>query len=65
MIKNMIFKLLLKMNGDVLMMALLLTQRVILEKMSFEQVPNSLKPQVYNHLLDSGVEYLAGDYVPQ
>lgn len=65
MIKNMIFKLLLKMNGDVLMIALLLTQRVILEKMSFEQVPNSLKPQVYNHLLDSGVEYLAGDYVPQ
>lgn len=65
MIKNMIFKLLLKMNGDVLMMALLLTQRIILDKMTFEQVPNSLKPQVYNHLLDSGVEYLAGDYVPQ
>ena len=62
--KNLIFKLLLHMNGDNEMMALLLAQRVILEKMTFEQVPNSLKPQVYQHLLDSGVEFLAGDYLP-
>lgn len=47
------------------MISVLLAQRIILDKMTFEQVPNSLKPQVYNHLLDSGVEYLAGDYVPQ
>lgn len=47
------------------MISVLLAQRIILDKMTFEQVPNSLKPQVYLHLLDSGVEYLAGDYVPQ
>lgn len=46
------------------MMALLLAQRVILGKMEFETVPNALKPQVYEHLKDSGVEFLAGDYTP-
>ena len=46
------------------MMALLLAQRVILGKMEFETVPSSLKPGVYEHLKDSGVEFLAGDYVP-
>lgn len=53
-----------KLLGDDEMMALLLAQRVILEKTTFEQVPNSLKQQVYQHLLDSGVEFLAGDYLP-
>ncbi len=65
MIQNIIFKLLLKMNGDILMMSLLLSQRLIIGKMEFVQVPNSLKQQVYEHLLDSGAEFLAGDYVPQ
>ena len=46
------------------MMALLFAQRVILGKTAFEDVPNSLKPAVYEHLLDSGVEFLAGDYKP-
>lgn len=46
------------------MMALLFAQRVILEKTEFEEVPSSLKPQVYEHLKDSGVEFLAGDYEP-
>lgn len=53
-----------KILGDEIMMALLLAQRVILGKMEFKEVPNSLKPQVYEHLKDSGVEFLAGDYVP-
>ncbi|ERN52819.1 hypothetical protein M3689_07150 [Alkalihalophilus marmarensis] len=44
------------------MMALLLTQRVILDKLNFEDVPEVLKPQVYEHLEDSGVAFLAGDY---
>lgn len=57
-------KILIKLNGDVEMMALLFAQRVILGKTNFEDVPNSLKPQVYQHLLDSGVEFLAGDYQP-
>ncbi|BDH60157.1 hypothetical protein MTP04_02870 [Lysinibacillus sp. PLM2] len=46
------------------MMALLLAQRVILAKLEFEAVPNSLKPQVYEDLKDSGVDFLAGDYTP-
>ena len=46
------------------MIALLLAQRVILEKLEFENVPKVLKPQVYEHLVNSGVEFLAGDYQP-
>lgn len=46
------------------MMALLFAQRVILGKTAFEEVPDSLKPQVYQHLVDSGVGFLAGDYKP-
>lgn len=57
-------KILIKLIGDDFMMALLLAQRVILMKLEFEAVPTSLKPQVYEHLSDSGVEFLAGDYQP-
>ncbi|WLR54827.1 hypothetical protein LC048_20900 [Mesobacillus subterraneus] len=46
------------------MMALFFAQRVILGKTAFQDVPDSLKPAVYEHLKDSGVEYLAGDYQP-
>lgn len=46
------------------MISTLLAQRVILGKMEFGTVPNALKPQVYEHLKDSGVEFLAGDYQP-
>ena len=57
-------KLIIKLLGDDEMMALLLAQRVILGKMEFKDVPDSLKPQVYADLKDSGVEFLAGDYQP-
>lgn len=57
-------KIILKILGDDDMMALLLAQRVILMKLGFEAVPVSLKPQVYEHLSDSGVEFLASDYQP-
>ncbi|MBS4173468.1 hypothetical protein [Bacillus sp. FJAT-49736] len=46
------------------MMALLFAQRVILGKTEFKDVPDSLKPGVYENLKDSGVEFLAGDYQP-
>lgn len=59
-----IYKILIKLLGDEDMMALLLAQRVILGKMEFNNVPDALKPQVYEHLKDSGVEFLAGDYQP-
>lgn len=55
---------LLKMIGEDEMMALLLAQRIILGKLEFEAVPSTLKPQVYDILLESGVEILVGDYKP-
>lgn len=55
-------KILIKLIGEDFMMALLLAQRVILMKLEFEAVPVNLKPQVYEHLEDSGVEFLANDY---
>lgn len=62
--RKIFIKILIKLLGDEDMMALLLAQRVILEKMGFGAVPSSLKPGVYEHLKDSGVAFLAGDYVP-
>lgn len=53
-----------KILGDDVMMAMFFAQRVILGKTAFQDVPDSLKPAVYEHLKDSGVEYLAGDYQP-
>ncbi|KON86616.1 hypothetical protein AF332_07150 [Sporosarcina globispora] len=50
--------------GDEIMMAMFFAQRVILGKTAFEDVPESLKPATYEHLVDSGVEFLAGDYQP-
>jgi hypothetical protein len=62
MIVRFLINILIKLLGDEEMMALLFAQRVILGKTAFEEVPESLKPQVYEHLKDSGVDYLAGDY---
>ena len=64
MIKNMLINLIIKIIGDDVMMAMLFAQRVILEKNTFEQVPNTLKPQVYEILVECGMEFLAGDYKP-
>jgi hypothetical protein len=64
MIVRFLIKLIIKILEDDEMMALLLAQRVILGKLEFEAVPEVLKPQVYEHLKDSGVEFLAGDYQP-
>lgn len=61
---RLVLRITIKLLGDEVMMALLLAQRVILGKTKFEEVPELLKPQVYEHLKDSGVEFLAGDYVP-
>lgn len=46
------------------MMALLLAQNIILGKLEFAVVPSTLKAQVYQILKDSGLEELAGDYIP-
>ena len=62
--RNLLLKITIKLLGDEDMMALLLTQQVILGKLEFDKVPSTLKPQVHEHLVDSGVEFLAGDYKP-
>lgn len=62
-VRFLIQKILLKL-GDEVMMALFFAQRVILGKTEFNDVPSTLKPAVYEHLKDSGVEFLAGDYQP-
>ena len=49
---NLIFK------GDKLMMAMFFAQRVILQKTTFAEVPNTLKPQVAEILIDSGLPEL-------
>lgn len=41
------------------MMAMFFAQRVILGKTTFAQVPNALKAQVREILIDSGLEELA------
>lgn len=43
------------------MMAMFFAQRVILDKTKFADVPKTLKPQVAEILIDSGLEYLVPD----
>lgn len=64
MIVRFFIYMILKLLGDDFMMAMLFAQRVILGKTAFEEVPSSLQPAVYEHLVDSGVEFLADDYQP-
>lgn len=45
--------------GGETMMAMLMAQRVILDKMTFAEVPSSLQPQVKEILIDSGMGHLA------
>lgn len=48
-----------KLLGGEIMMAMLMAQRVILEKMTFAEVPKLLKPQVKEILIESGMGFLA------
>lgn len=47
------------------MMAMFFAQRVILEKTTFEQVPNSLKAGVAEILIESGLPDLVPDEYKQ
>lgn len=65
MIIRFYIKIMKKLLGvDENMIILLFTQRVILGKTDFEIVPDVLKPAVYENLVDSGMQHLAGDYQP-
>ena len=55
----MILKIMIFLAGGETMMAMLMAQRVILEKMTFSQVPSTLQPAVREILIDSGLEFLA------
>lgn len=46
-------------KGDVEMMAMFYAQRIILGKFEFKNVPQKLKPQVREILIESGLEELA------
>lgn len=48
-------------EGEQLMMAMFFAQRVILEKTSFADVPNTLKKPVANILIESGLDFLVPD----
>ena len=56
--RNFFLKLIFGKDG-ILMMAMFFAQRVILGKTTFAQVPNALKAQVREILIDSGLEELA------
>lgn len=51
-------------KGDGEMMALFLAQRVVLGKLTFDEIPDVLKPAAYEYLEESGLAFLAGDYQP-
>ena len=65
MLRNIFIKIIMNMIGDKIMMAMLFATRVILEKNTFEQVPKTLKPQVYDILKENNMEFLAGDWKPE
>ena len=56
-IYNILFNLLIQ-KGDVDMMAMLFAQKIILGKLTFNDVPAKLKEQVKEVLIECGCEYL-------
>ncbi len=59
MIRGFLLRLAIGGKGGEDMMALLLAQRIILGKLTFAEVPSSLKPAVKEILVESGVPELA------
>lgn len=64
MIRRWLQKITIKLLGDEVMMAIFLAQRIVLGKLEFNEVPEVLKPAAYEHLVDSGLGFLVGDYTP-
>lgn len=63
-IRLMATKVLIKILGGEDMMIILLASRVILGRNDFSEIPDVLKPKVYEELKANGCEFLAGDYEP-
>ena len=55
----MILRLIIYLIGGENMMAVLLAQRVILGKMTFQEIPEVLQPAVEEVLVESGLGFLA------
>lgn len=58
MIARFLFWLLLKLEGSEDMTALFFAQRIILNKLTYKEVPSTLKEGVKEVLIDSGLEFL-------
>ena len=58
MIRQLVYTLLFGRGGED-MMAMFLATRIILDKLTFKQVPAALKPQVKEILIDNGLPELA------
>lgn len=65
LLKNIFYKIIIR--KDDLMMAFFFAQRVILGKTKFEEVPRTLKQQVADVLIDSGLTELVTEkeYLPK
>lgn len=65
LLRHLLYKFITK--GDDLMMAMMFAQRVILGKTKFEEVPGTLKQQVADILVESGLGDLVteDEYLPQ
>ncbi|WP_339273606.1 hypothetical protein MKY59_20960 [Paenibacillus sp. FSL W8-0426] len=58
MIQRVLFWLLLRLEGGETMVAMFFAQRIILGKTEYKVVPESLREQVDEILIDSGVEFM-------
>lgn len=58
MIRRFLFWLLLSLEGGDTMVAMFFAQRVILGKTEYRTIPPTLRDQVNEILIDSGVEFL-------
>ncbi len=47
------------------MLIVMLAGRVVRGAMPFSEIPDPIKPKVYDELKANGVEFLAGDYKPE
>lgn len=66
MIARILLYLLLKFTkgGEWTMLIILLAGRIVRGAMLFSELPDPIKPKVYDELKANGVEFLAGDYAP-
>ncbi len=58
MIRCILFRLLLRLEGGETMVAMFFAQRIILGKTEYKAVPESLRGQVNEILIESGVEFM-------